>query len=289
MKRFTLCIAAALLCFACSKDDSEYIDVPMYSPVPRSADYIRVIAGNFDETNSTPGLIMENANSVNETEAKEFALSIQTGNIPLSTDFTETEFLSPDDLNITEGTVQEAKQYTSAPVAEYEAFLGIFKMKRRISGSDMKDAALIPAYPYEYRTDGIEEFKITSDTRLFGQKSGTDLSQYFKIVLFYANLKGQPAYIMSHTSRKISKITEPPSINIFKTEEVALSDDYKAYIDNDVTLAEWISLKPFADPALYVKFTEIPPELPCNAAFTVTIKTTEGKILNATCNKVRLL
>lgn len=289
MKRFTLCIAAVLLCLACNKEDSEYTDVPMYSPVPRSADYIRVIAGNFDETSSAPGLITKNAHSVNETEAKKFALSIQTGNTPFSTDFSEAEFLSPDDLNITEGTTEEIKQYMSAPITEYEAFLGTFKMKRRISGSDMKDNALIPSYPYEYRTDGIEEFKITSDIQLFGQKSGTDLSQYFKIVLFYANLKGHPAYIMSHTSRQISKIAEPPSINIFETEDVALSDDYKSYIDNELTLAEWVSLKPYADPALYIKFTEIPPEVPCNALFTVTIKTSDGKILNATCNKVRLL
>ena len=110
--------------------------------------------------------------------------------------------------------------------------------------------------PWQYRLTGISDFKITSNSTLYGLPIGSDLSDYFSIYNF------TPRQIVSYTNDQLVW-----GYNDTKKIE---------------SISRWLSLKPYAPPKMSLKMISVPADLPDEIDFTITITTTDGKIIKET-------
>ena len=109
---------------------------------------------------------------------------------------------------------------------------------------------------WQYRVTGISDFSITANQTLFNKPAGTNLSEAFIISSFY------PTQIVSYTNDQLVW-----GYNDTKKIE---------------SISQWLSLKPYAPPMIALKMATIPADLPDETDFTITITTTDGKIIKET-------
>jgi hypothetical protein len=102
----------------------------------------------------------------------------------------------------------------------------------------------------EYRTTGVTAFSITCNKTLFGKVPGTSLNGYF--------------YIYG---------LDPHQIVSYETKELIFgcNDDL-----DQMGLAEWLDMKPMAQPTMYLRLNSTPPEVPDTVNFTIHVTTTAG-------------
>ncbi len=126
------------------------------------------------------------------------------------------------------------------------------------------DAADIKSW--EYRTTGISSFSLTCNKTLFNQSAGTSLNDY---IYLYEIERSQ---IISYETQSL----------VF-----GYSDDL-----DEMSVSEWLSLKPMAQPTIYFRFKSIPEELTKGVLdsleFTFNVETTEGLSLSVTTLPVTL-
>ncbi len=115
---------------------------------------------------------------------------------------------------------------------------------------------------WEYRTTGVTSLNITSNQTLFGQAPGNSLNEYFHLAVISEN------QIISYETNEL----------IF-----GCSDNL-----NGMSISEWLSLKPMAQPTLFLQANEVPTELPVTAQFTVQLTTTTGLELTSTTKAIPL-
>lgn len=111
----------------------------------------------------------------------------------------------------------------------------------------------------QYRTTGVRDLKVSADKSLWGVASGQSLNEYLRIVDM------SPRQIISSEAERLligyqskQKVTE---------------------------LSEWLSLKPMAQPGMWLSFKTTPEELsdtPMDVKFTVELTTNEGVVLTDT-------
>jgi hypothetical protein len=129
----------------------------------------------------------------------------------------------------------------------------------------LKSGNTVAEYPnyWEYRTTGVTAFSITSNKTLFGKVPGTSLNGYFYIHDLYRH------QIISYETREL----------IF-----GYSDDL-----DQMGLAEWLDMKPMAQPTMYLRLNSTPPEVPDTVNFTIHIITTSGLNLELTTQDIVLV
>ncbi len=117
--------------------------------------------------------------------------------------------------------------------------------------------------PWEYRTNGIEELTITCNKTIFGQAPGTALNSYFHI-----------------SSLSPQQIVSSQTVELL----FGCSDNL-----NKMSIAEWLEMKPMAQPSTRLMMNSVPSELPNDFVFTVNLKTTAGKEIEFSGREIRLL
>lgn len=115
----------------------------------------------------------------------------------------------------------------------------------------------------EYRIDGVVNFKISSlDAPLFGKPIGTSLNQYFEI------FKYDPDFISSYENKRLL---------------YGYTDKLKP-----TSIDEWLSLKPLAQPTMFLRLNAMPENLPVTVRFKVDMETTDGIIISDTTKVITL-
>ena len=121
-----------------------------------------------------------------------------------------------------------------------------------------KKGGSTPEY-VEYRVEELERIIITCNQTLFGLETGSSLNDKFEIMRdilpFYFTYDKQM---------------------IVKDEPWGAIDDY-------------LARRPMAPATLYLRLTEIPPEAPCEVAFSVEVKVADKEPFHATAQPITLL
>jgi lipoprotein len=133
----------------------------------------------------------------------------------------------------------------------------------RIAGTRSRrmqsSSSLIPEAnlkPWEYRVTGVKDFKIMALTPLFGLPAETSLNHFFTFHEF------KPKQIISHESKR-------------------LVWGYRSQ-DRVTSIAQWLSMRPMAQPVMMLRLNAVPQEVPVKTRFVTVLTTTEGKELRDT-------
>ena len=110
--------------------------------------------------------------------------------------------------------------------------------------------------PWEYRVTGVKDFKIMALTPLFGLPAETSLNHFFTFHEF------KPKQIISHESKR-------------------LVWGYRSQ-DRVTSIAQWLSMRPMAQPVMMLRLNTVPQEVPVKTRFVTVLTTTEGKELRDT-------
>lgn len=142
--------------------------------------------------------------------------------------------------------------------------------RNRVTDKSTEKSANLVAYynlKWEYRTTGVSSFVITCTKPLFKQAAGTSLNSYLYI---YEIDKAQ---IISYETNEL----------VF-----GYSDDL-----NEMSINEWLGLKPMAQPTMYFRFNAVPEELSGGTAdtvqFNISMKTRSGLNLSITTHRIALI
>lgn len=110
--------------------------------------------------------------------------------------------------------------------------------------------------PWPYRTTGVKNFTITALSTLFGKAPGSSLNSYFNIHDF------NPRQIINYQTKQL------------------------AWGYNDVvkvqSIDQWLSLKPTAQPLMYLNPNTVPPEVPGIVKLVVTLELENGLLTSDT-------
>ena len=119
----------------------------------------------------------------------------------------------------------------------------------------------LSCYYYPYRLEGVTAFTITANHPFNGIEAGKDITQCFSIKEFIPDL------IFSY-------------------------DNYSAYSstsNKNVTITEWLALRPLATPCMHLHLHEDIQLMVDNITFTITMTLTNGKVLTATTPAVSIV
>lgn len=321
MKHLLYIILFTLVIFACSKSDdtnnSENIDKfqngeagkteadsvvvkyrKAYMEAPRNANYLWAMTGYCKQSKDSgfdEGYVLDSRSSTaNKYSYDELAISIQTSNLPL--DRSDNTFnLRPQCFKYGEFS-HTLTDYLDEGSDAYSQVLDsvFYKEVYRPNATGDGGPTTMGTF-YEYRTTIVKDITITANVPLFNREPGTDISDKFKIVLFYMNAMACPSYIISSETSEVAYVIRKDGIYHIsdnggsRIPPIKLyGKTYEPYRNADINLKEWAQGKYYADPALYVQFTEKPSELPCKAIFTVTLFTADNE-LTASTVEVELL
>lgn len=170
-----------------------------------------------------------------------FFLSINTHNVDLKN--TEVDLL----WNLLQTKLDE-------PISSLEQMIKIDYQRKANAKSASIASDKANLVEMEYRTTGIQKLFIKAlDAGLFGLSAGSDLSANFEVI------KYDPDFVASAQTHTL--------LYGFSSN------------DKPTAVDEWVSLKPLAQPAMYVRFKAIPPELPVSTRFVVEIVTDDDRLL----------
>jgi|GEM_PF-3250195 len=321
MKYFVYIFVFPLIIIACNKSDDinnfENIDKfqngvadkieadsvvvkyhKFFMEAPRKANYLWAMTGYCKQSKDSGfenGYILESRSPIaNKYIYDEFAISIQTSNIPLDRS-SNTFNLKPQCFKYGEFS-HTLSDYFDEGLDAYSQVLDsvFYKEVYRPNTTGEGGVSIMPTF-YEYRTTIVKDITITANVPLFNREAGTDISDKFKIVLFYMNALSCPSYIISSETSEVAYVMRKDGIyHIVDNGERIIAPvqlygkSYEPCRNADINLKEWAQGKYYADPALYVQFTEKPSELPCKAIFTVTLTTSDNE-LTADTVEVELL
>lgn len=158
---------------------------------------------------------------------------------------------------------------TSLPSLESEIKMSFDNYMKKISKSNTKalvgniDETSFNIFQIEYRTNGVKSFTISAlDAELFGKNAKESLNENFEIIRY------DPDFIASSETKSL----------------------LYGYSDTDkpTNIDEWLSLSPFAQPTIHLRFKINPSILPITTRFKIDMVTDNGLLLSDTTKTVTL-
>ncbi len=252
----TFFILLIVLLIACKK--KEIPDNLMMKFFPRKCNYMWVVTSENVKMTSPAGDYFElgKISPDQSVKADNFRLLIHTSNIDTLFDnyfdILSIEF-TPYDFHQEESLVNLWDLDPSNPVLE-DQLKTDFQFKETETKSSARESEAIHIFNWEYRTTGIEQFKITANKKIFGQEPGNNLNDYFEIVAL------EPTQIIS-------------------SERKELVYGYSDW-NGRMSIAQWLDFKPMAQPTMILKLNTIPAELPLDVEFAVLINSNNKTIVS---------
>ncbi len=252
---FTIILLLSL--FSCKKENNSngnyFIDFR-----PRECDFVFVVPGEKFHHTSPEGINYVDYQSYPTTgydDVLNLFLALHTHNLNVdSIIYSEGGTIPYFNLHINDGI--------SSPLPDLESQIEINYRKKSASSSDLKSALDYTAMiPMEYRIDGVKNFNISAQDKLFDQEPGTSLNDYFKIIRY------DPDFIASSDTHNLL---------------YGFSDK-----DKPENIDEWLNLSPLAPALMYVAFREVPADLPESIRFVVEMETDKGKVLRDTSQVIQ--
>lgn len=262
--RYIYCLLILVL-FSCNKEDND--DQQSYSFVfyPRpckllATGLVRLVEQEYDGTTYYEKEDLENDETC---EADNLCLILSTSNIddlPEGADYNTYplfyeyhESLSIEDQQLDEGNSSLEQQLED----DY---------KNRVKSTAASNEVAVDFKNWEYRTTGIKSFNFTCNKTLFNQPEGTSLNDYLYL---YEIERSQ---IISYETNSL----------VF-----GYSDEL-----NEMSVNEWLNLKPMAQPTIYFRFKSIPEEVSNgnveSLQFNFSIETTTDLQLSISTQNISL-
>ncbi len=292
---FSLLLFFLSSCSHFSDYEVKYIN--HYLGIPRNVEYMWAVAGSCKPIDgSVNGYLIDGRISNNNSyDIEDFAISIQTSNISV-----DSELISfagfPKSFKFGE-TATTMFDYLDEPNIVYSNLFDSVFRKVLFNPKFPDDAAItINTQPvfYEYRNDYIKEISIKSNVPLFNKNAGEDISDKFNIVLFYMNTIGCPAYIISQKNDKsvyayakgnIRHKSDDMDKEYLSDRYILSGKTYEPYISTDINLKDWSKGKFFVDPAMIIKFSDVPDEVlksSYKVVLTVELNTSNKTLISQT-------
>jgi hypothetical protein len=252
----TLSILLILLLIACKKKETpDSLNMVFF---PRKCNYMWVITSENVKMTSPAGDYFElgKISPDQSVKAENLRLIIHTSNIDtLFVNFFDhvSLALTPYDFHQNESLKHLWDLDPRNPILE-DQLKRDFQFKKNETKSSASDLEAIHIFNWEYRTTGIEEFKITANKKIFGQEPGSNLNDYFEIVAL------EPTQIIS-------------------SERKELVYGYSDW-NGRMSIAQWLDFKPMAQPTMILKLNTIPAEMPIDVEFAVLIKSNNKTIVS---------
>ncbi len=193
-------------------------------------------------------------NNVPENVEAELVISIFTFDSILGWTGDESEFYF---------NFASAGTYCKESIPEVEQYIHNFAKGRYgdIEPISCEATTRIACYYFPYRLEGVTAFTITANQPFNGVEAGKDISGCFAIKEF------TPKLVFSY-------------------------DDYSVYSsepDKNVTITEWLALKPLATPCMHLCLHDDIQPMVDGIVFTVTMTLTDGKMLTSTTRAINVI
>ncbi len=250
-------VCSLILVSSCNKDSGDP-DI-IFKFQPRECKFVYSVPGNvtsnkYGETNYKEYFDLTDFSK--SVKSQEFFLAILTSNFDLST-INNEPWIGTRFPSITNSSIDKSiKSIETQIEAEYIRYLKSMKPTKSVNSVET-DLEMI-----EYRTTGVKDLRITANCKLFGKNAGEDLKNYF--------------YISRYTPKVIISFETNAMLYGFLSDELPES------------IEEWLSLKPMAQPVIYLEMESIPEELPQTVQFTVELETSSGALISYTSRAITI-
>jgi len=264
LMRYLFCLIILTLT-SCNKDNND--DQQSYSFVfyPRqckvlATGLVRLTPGEYDGTTYYDKEDLQNDETC---EADYLCLLLSTSNIdtlPEGADYNTYPLFYEyqESLSIEEQQLDESNSSLEQQLED--------DYKNRVKSTTASNEVAVDFKNWEYRTTGIKSFNFTCNKTLFNQSPGTSLNDY---IYLYEIERSQ----------------------IISYETNSLVFGYSDHL-NKMSVNEWLSLKPMAQPTIYFRFKSIPEELSQgninSLQFTFAIETTSDLSLEISTQYITL-